>query len=400
MNRKVISFSAVVILSIFVVLFFSCGSGKYEVKNSNPQEINKIDTKSINLNVYIENSGSMDGYMHPSSEFKNDLYSYFGALSSEVKTTKLNYINSHIIPINESVKTFFDNLNPASFKAKGLDRSHSEIVDMLSDVISNLGKDNNSVALFASDCILDVKSGSASNDYFENRRTTLRDAIKRYLNAHPDFAVEIICTFSKFDGMLFPPNASPVPCKAERPYYVWIFGPKNLLGALNEKVAPKTAFRSGKIKYISSFAQCGQMPFTLYLNGKEGDKIQLHGKKNEFDILADLSSSLLPDDVLADLNSYSYKESKATIKSVDRIKTVSSDYTHTIHVEFGSTSKAIKQVVSLHMNEQPAWAEDMNDDKSGTDVKKTFGIKYLVYAISDAYSKAIPAQLQFEINKK
>lgn len=383
--------------AIAIFALTACGGGKYEVKNSSPAQAKKIDTNSINLNVYIENSGSMDGYMHPSSEFKNDLYSYFGALASEVKSTKLNYINSQIIPINESVEQFFQNLTPANFKVKGLNRSHSEIVQMFSDILGRM--DKNSVAIFASDCILDVTSGAA-NDYFENRRTTLRDVIKKHMNKNPDFAVEIICTSSKFDGMLFPPNASPVPCKAERPYYVWIFGPKNLLGALNEKVAPKTAFRSGKIKYISSFVQCGQMPFTFYLKGKEGDNIQIHGKKHEFDILADLSSALLPDDVLADLNSYSYKESKATIKSVDRIKAASSDYTHTIHVEFGNTSKAIKQVVSLHMNEQPSWAEGMNDDKTGTDVKKTFGIKYLIYAVSDAYAKATPAQLQFEINKK
>lgn len=386
--------------AIASLALMSCGGGKYEVKISEPKEVKKVDTKQIELNVYIENSGSMDGYMHPSSEFKNDLYSYFGALASEVKSTKLNYINSQVIPINESVQKFFDNLNPASFKARGLDRSHSEIVDMLGEVINNLGKNKNAVAIFASDCILDVKNGVASNDYFENRRTTLRDTIKRYLNAHPDFAVEIINTSSQFDGLLFPPNAKPVPCKAERPYYVWIFGPKDLLGALNEKVAPKTAFRSGKIKNISSFAQCGQMPFTLYLKGKEGNEIKIHGKKHEFDILADLSSALLPDDALADLNNYSYKESKATFKSVDRIKEASSEYTHSIHVEFGNSSKALKQVVSLHMNEQPSWAEAMNDDKKGTDTKKTFGIKYLVYAVSDAYAKATPAQLHFVINKK
>lgn len=390
-------FNRLCICVVCVLLFCSCGGKKYEVNNSNPIDIKGIDTKTINLNVYIENSGSMDGYMHPSSEFKNDLYSYLGALASEVKSTKLNYINSQIIPINESIEQFFQNLTPANFKVMGLNRSHSEIVQMFSDILKQM--DKNTVSIFASDCILDVMSGAA-NDYFENRRTTLRDVIKKHMNKNPDFAVEIICTSSKFDGMLYPPNSSPVPCKAQRPYYVWIFGSKYLLGALNEKIAPKTAFRSGKIKYVSSFAQCGQMPFTLNLNGNENNNILIRGKNHEFDILADMSSALLPDDVLSDLKSYSYKESKVTIKSVDRITEPSSKYTHTIHVVFENTSKAIKQVVSLNMNKQPSWAEEMNDDKTGTAVGKTFGIKYLVYAISDAYAKATPAQLKFEIKNK
>ena len=387
-----------ILLPIIGALFFnSCGEGKYEVKISNPVDIKTVDTKNVKLNVYIENSGSMDGYMHPSSEFKNDLYSYLGALSSEVKSTNLNYINSQIIPINESVEVFFQNLTPASFKGRGLNRSYSEIVKMLGDVLGKM--DKNTVSVFASDCILDVPSGAA-NDYFENRRTTLRDTLKRYMNKNPNFAVEIICTSSQFDGYLFPPSAKPVQFKGERPYYVWIFGPKDILGALNEKVVPKKTFRSNKIKHISSFAQCGQLPFTLSLRSQEGNIIEIRGKKHEFDILANLSSSLLPDDELSKSNTYSYKESKASFSSIERITSASSDYTHTIHVQFDNSSKPIKQVVSLKMNEKPDWAESMNDDKKGDIAAKTFGIKYLVYAVSDAFENATPAQLIFEISKK
>ena len=51
------------------------------------------------------------------------------------------------------------------------------------------------------------------------------------------------------------------------------------------------------------------------------------------------------------------------------------------------------------MNEYPAWADQMNDEKSGADANKTFGIKHLIYAVADAYAKATPAQLHFEISK-
>ena len=383
-----------VLIGLFML--FSCGGGTYDVKNKHPLQSTTKSTKNIKLNVYIENSGSMDGYMHPSSEFKNDLYSYIGALSSEVKSTKLNYINSQIIPINQSVQLFFQNLTPASFKMKGANLSYSEIVQMIAAVLEKT--DKNTVSIFASDCILDIPSGAANN-YFSNRRITLRDVIKRNLNKNPQLAIEIIQTSSKFDGFLFPPSSKPVPYKGDRPYYVWVIGAKDLVGALNERVNPKVAFLSGKIKNIASFAQCGQVPFTLYYSGKESNQITIRGKKHEFDILADLSSSLLPDTSLSDLNTYTYKESKASFKSVERIKEISSPYTHSIHVEFGNTSKPLTQIVSLHMNEYPAWADQMNDDKSGADANKTFGIKHLIYAVADAYAKATPAQLHFEISK-
>ena len=52
------------------------------------------------------------------------------------------------------------------------------------------------------------------------------------------------------------------------------------------------------------------------------------------------------------------------------------------------------------MNYEPRWAESLNDDSIGVDTKKTYGIKYLIYAVSDAYKNASPAQIQFVINKK
>ena len=51
---------------------------------------------SVKLKVYIENSGSMDGYMRQKSEFKDAVKSYVNALDLQVDTTELYYINTQI----------------------------------------------------------------------------------------------------------------------------------------------------------------------------------------------------------------------------------------------------------------------------------------------------------------
>ena len=394
MKKDLITFIQIV---LFGVLLSSCNS-QYEVKNEHAVSAPKVDLKEITVNVYIENSGSMDGYMLPESEFKNDLYSYISAISNVVKQTNLNYINSVPRKINKDPETFFANLNPASFKAEGLDRSHSEIVNMFKEMFNSMG--TRSISIFASDCILDVKKGEDAKKYFENRRTTLRDLIARYLNKNKDFSIEIFSSESRFNGYLFPYQSKPIPFNGKRPYYVWVFGPKDIIGALNLKVSPYESFRTGGIKNSAAFADCGQMPFALSLKAKEGNFIMIHGKKKEFDILVDMSTSLLSDKQIIDNGSYTYADAKAFVDAVGKIADKQSAYTHYMHIKFNNASKPIKQVITIPMNNEPRWAESLNDDSIGVNTKKTYGIKYLIYAVSDAYKNASPAQIQFVINKK
>ncbi len=381
---------------LILTLLFSCGHN-YEIKNENVVSSNKANLKSATVNVYIENSGSMDGYMHPSSEFKNDLYSYISSISSEVKTTNLNYISSAVVKINQDPESFFANLTPTSFKMSGLNTKHSEIVNMFKEILGRT--DGNTISIFASDCILDVTGGDAK-DFFESRRTTLRDIISKKQKKDNNFAVEIFSCESSFDGYLYPYQSTPVACKGKRPYYVWIFGSKELIGALNEKVSPTDAFRTGGIKNRASFADCGQMPLTLSLMGKEDNNLIIRGRKLEFDVLVNMSSALLDDKQISEIDSYSYTDAKAPVTDAGRIEDKQSSYTHYMRIKFSKASKPIKQSITLPMNIEPKWAEAINDDSIGVDKRKTYGIKYLVYAISDAYKNANPAQIQFVINKK
>lgn len=144
------------LLVLILAIISSCGQKYYiKVKDSAPQE---ALTLKPNLNIFIENSGSMNGYVQNQSDFRDDLYAYVDRLSKEANKTNLYYINSQVIPIHENIENFFAGLNATSFKAAGGNHTQSDIVDMMKFMLNR--SSNNTVTLFASDCILDLQGNT------------------------------------------------------------------------------------------------------------------------------------------------------------------------------------------------------------------------------------------------
>ena len=81
---------------------------------------------SVKLKVYIENSGSMDGYMREKSEFKDAVKSYVNALDLQVDTTELYYINTQISSFKADIANLEEALNPVSFAKSAGSRSNSD----------------------------------------------------------------------------------------------------------------------------------------------------------------------------------------------------------------------------------------------------------------------------------
>ena len=89
-NKAIIFISAAAL--VVLLLLFNCSGDKIIVSSeSKPNPIS--DVKPV-LKVYIENSGSMDGYMCDGSQLKDALFDYVSDLNASVDTTKLYYINN------------------------------------------------------------------------------------------------------------------------------------------------------------------------------------------------------------------------------------------------------------------------------------------------------------------
>ena len=372
--------------------FFS--SKKYKVKITD-QYIPAPMDKNIELNVYIENSGSMNGFVIPGADFTNDLYRYISRISRYSDKTNLNYINSKIIPISENQETFFQNLSATSFKAAGGDTKYSDIVTMMKAMLAAAKK--NTVSIFASDCILDLDKGDPSI-FFKQKQTTLTEIITDYRAKHPDFGIRVLCLQSNFNGFLFPVSG-PVKINNKRPYYIWIFGPQSLIGKLMKNV-PDTDM-NGNIQHSVAYSSATKVPNTI---GRDNGPISNDGsvivKSNDmnFDLYLDLTNTLKDETVLN--NTASYEVSPyLTVENISKIQNTKSKYSHILKLKIRSASNAPNLFVGMKRNEVPLWVNELNDE-TGNKLKTTCGIKYLITGVKEAFDGVDPVAVNLTINKK
>ena len=196
MNKKFLI--PIVICTIIVIAVIStCVGGGSKIKLQwnavlPPEEIND----SIELKVYVENSGSMDAYMCAGSNLKDAVFDYVSDLKRLTTSCSLYYINSKVILYNGELKSYIKDLTPQSFARAGGNRGNTDLRDIIEKIIRANGKQT--VSVFVSDCILDIPENAI--DFFGNCQVSIKNTFNEALSATPDLGVEIIKLDSKFDG--------------------------------------------------------------------------------------------------------------------------------------------------------------------------------------------------------
>ena len=79
-NRFLPLVVAIVLGLILILLFGGSDDGRYVVSFDEVKPVKQYKPSKIKL--YVENSGSMDGYMFNGSELKDAVYSYVSGLST------------------------------------------------------------------------------------------------------------------------------------------------------------------------------------------------------------------------------------------------------------------------------------------------------------------------------
>ena len=390
MEQLKVKLLAKLFLASIMFLNISCGSRDVTVTWSRIE--GSTLSNNFKLKVFIENSGSMDGYMCDGSQLKDAVYSYASSLSSYADTTYLNYINSKIIPYRNDIQSFIRELTPQKFSMAGGNRSNSDIAAMFENILNQT--DDSTVSIFVSDCILDVPNGDATS-FFENRSIDIRNAFTKHLNKQTDLGVEIFCLESTFDGRYYYSKGSELLKNVKRPYYMWVIGNKNILAHLNQKVPPLTEVKHG-IKNYFAYSTNSVVPFEITNTRNIAKGNQCVPTKNddgdyEFLIKTNLRSTLQGTDVLSSPSNYTTITSGIIVNGVTEVpNSSSSSFTHIINVIITNTSKSYAERIALKPLYAPSWLEEANDD-SGKDIRnninKTTGIKYLVQGVADAYKK-------------
>lgn len=398
-NKAKIVIPIVILFIAIVAIVIYTGNDSVFVQWE-PKPIEKVETNNIKLKLYIENSGSMNGYMQQKSELKDAVKSYVSALDLQVDTTELYYINSIVIPFKSNISNLENALNPQNFANCSGNRTNSDIADMINNIVLNATA--NSVSLFVSDCILDVPQGNAVN-YFGVKQTNITRTFAKALRKNPKLGVEVFRLMSSYKGMYYYSKGCE-PFKGMRPYYLWVIGNKNVIALLNKKV-PFSSIQHGYENYVA-YTTTTQVPFDISTSLKVHD---IKGKRNvngqyEFDFMVDMSETLQEESALVNSQNYvSRTGNNVEVNNVVKVKQ-GSDYTHILTLAISKNTKPCPETISFVPASMPSWVEKVNDD-SGCNVmqnkSKTTGIKYLIQGISDAYKDFTTlATIDFRIKNK
>jgi hypothetical protein len=222
---------------------------------------------------------------------------------------------------------------------------------------------------------------------------------------------------SKFTGNYFNQLNVPTHVAAQRPYFIWLIGKHDYIVELFRKI-DKESFKGGGVKNfycaynldnsfdygilnspkLGSFSRDKNNPKSKIINAKKSDKGIYQGDF-QFSVGINLKNSLYDDNYLLDKNNYEVSDNY----TIDILKNniVGNNFTHIIRL----TTKSLKSenVRIRLMNKFPLWVETVNSDNdlniNRTDeLNKTFGIKYLIEGVFEAYKTKSKIESILEIN--
>ena len=395
MNKKLLI--PIVICTIIVIAVIStCVGGGSKIKLQwnavlPPEEIND----SIELKVYVENSGSMDAYMCAGSNLKDAVFDYVSDLKRLTTSCSLYYINSKVIPYNGELNSYIKDLTPQSFAKAGGDRSNTDLRDIFEKIIRANGKQ--SVSVFVSDCILDIPENAI--DFFGNCQVSIKNTFNEALSANPDLGVEIIKLDSKFEGYWYCGHNRELLRDVKRPYYIWVIGDQRYLADFNKKVPVENII--GGIKEYSAYAAPQKIPFDI----TKSTYVTNHSGKINVEVLINLRGSLQSGTMCKNTALYkSANPAQVTVASVNEITDASNRYSHVITLEIENPETLRSETLTFSYPHLATWVSN-SDDTTGANVKenldRTTGLMALIKGVAEAYKNSTTyGSVSFELKNK
>jgi hypothetical protein len=378
------------------------------------QPVTNMTQETFNINVYLENSASMDGYVKGVTEFENAIYNLLGdfKISGLCDSLNLNYINK-TIPYQKQnalpadIQDFIEKLEPSVFKQRGGDRSVSDLKNILSTVLKTVN--NKNAAVLISDFVFSPGKNANAQDYLNNQGVGIKIDFAEKLKEF-DLSAVVIQLQSNFDGLYYDKTDKPLSFKGKRPYYVWIFGSTQQISSiLNKKVLDNIKGGYSNRLVLQSIKGISEPNYKILYSPKIGSfsAKQLNAKiisdafaskdnQNKglfgFNVAVDFSKSLQDANYFLDTSNYILSNTKYQLK----VETISdkndaslSGFTHLLKLQ---TSELREEVLKIEIvGKTPSWVfnstsiDDSNILNDKNEQQKTFGLQFLIEGISDAF---------------
>lgn len=416
----------IIVGTLLMVLLMCCNNSE-ETGNKVIPPADTIKTTSIqpiqNINVYLENSGSMDGYVKGNTGFEQSIYAYLTELqiSKLIDTLNLNYVNSKVIPRGHDVETFIHNIEPVDFRKHGGDLGTSDIAVVLDTILQRHDKED--ISIFISDCIVSpgkryASSPQSLNNYLIEQRTKIKQSFTQTLDkTNNDLTIVIYQMTSLFDGKYYNKFDSPQYYKGKRPFYIWLIGSTPHIKQLLNEVELETLKKNGaelgntyiltasskKVDYgilltprLGRFDPDRTNPKTAIRNIRKENRGQQSGIFM-FSVGANLDQLPLDKNYILNADNYavSNKDYALSVK-----KQKSGRFSHVLSLSSQIASRG-NLTIALK-NQFPQWIEYKTDSVGNDLVKdeateKTYGLKYLLEGVYDAFTARQKNYAEFKI---
>lgn len=424
MKQTFYSNSKIWLIALTTLILFGCvrqqvGRGEGTSPKSSIHSV-EVDDKGLStsskpvVNVYMENSGSMYGYVDikQKSMFQQSVFNFLVDVQNSgiPSSFNLNFINSQILPKGNDVDAFINKITANDFKKAGGNGSHTDIAEMLKMVLENTS--NDTVSIFISDCIFSPGKVNQPDAYLTGQMVSIKQSMSAYLEKYPNTMVMIYQINSPFKGTYYDYQDCPRHFEGERPYYIIVIG--NALQLYNLKLSTKAEnFIPGVNNYWSIFnyplEKTVSTKYTLLMTPKKGSFNRKNPKaiskaRNDdegyflFTMAADMSvyQHLLESDYMHDVANYARLVNQTDAK--DFFMEITDDQVATSPMTLDyriSTNQRMQEgIFSLVLlRNKPEWADTMTDLDDRTfdngNEKKTYGLHFIFDGIHQAYSAKV-----------
>ena len=361
----------------------------------------------FNVNVFLENSASMDGYVNGKTDFEAAIFNLLVKIKRDsfCDSLNLNYINDKVLNWAPEIEDFIDRLEPETFRRRGGDRSKSDLSKVLKTVANCVNKQN--ASLLISDFVFSPGGQKNASSYLSGQSSEIELSFSEILKKL-NLSVVVLHLESKFNGQYFDLSDQPHNYNGVRPYYIWVVGTDeqikqilgtkildNIQGGIQHKLVFNKVTEPKKIDFkIARAPKTGTFDLP---NGSMGpiESASNDNNKNKgvfgFTFYANFENEMQNSSFYLDKKNYKWnKNYEMEISTItDENNPATSGYTHVFKVE---TKDLKSETFKLEViGKTPDWVNSLSSENDSginpdnAEASKTFGFKYLINGVSEAF---------------
>lgn len=438
------------------------GDGRSETETLKAHDtiVESVCVEKPIVNVYIENSGSMDGFITGITDFKGAIYKMLSKLKyyydednmqiffirndkakSVKEQEKINVVKACETDISDFA-TAIDLRWENDKKSRGHNTNLNNIFKELLD-----RTDEKTISILFSDCIYSIGSGGVEHMLNQEKGTTY-DAFlshgKKAQKSNWCLSTTIIKMKSGFDGKYYPytGDRNGFAYKGELPYYICVLANQDFMADFNKNIKLGSGELDGyENKYIVAKGVSAslyysvlmatenkgrfkpQRPFSSldFVHGIEDIDIKPNKRTGDpftFAVAIDMGNIDVEEDYILDTQNYELTEDNFKVVKVKRVEKNSINANDWQRIKDGHpTHIVILEAKDMHWTNMemgitlkkqvPQWIEESSilDDTKPAKLEggKSFGLKYWISGISEAYEELYPEDknyFQVRINIK